>query len=133
MARGVIYNPERSRQIKDFSGLRYGTITPTDLDGLIDFGNKIFVYMEFKCAGIEINRGQELAIERIVDDHKRLSIGIVALHNTSIDEAIDTARCTVSKIRFNRRWYSIRQVFTVKQIIDRLLARYAPEYLKEAR
>jgi len=30
--RGKVYNPGRAGQLKDFSGLRWGSMTPTDVD-----------------------------------------------------------------------------------------------------
>ena len=44
--RGVITNRARARQIRDFSGLQIGTITPTDLDGLIEFHDECFIFCE---------------------------------------------------------------------------------------
>jgi len=40
--RGKIEHRDRARQIRDFSNLRYGNITPTDIDGLIEYQNKCF-------------------------------------------------------------------------------------------
>ena len=44
--RGVIHNRERGAQIRDYSGLRFGNITPTDIDGFMDFGGRVFVVFE---------------------------------------------------------------------------------------
>ena len=38
--RGVILNPARMQQIVSFEGMKYGTITPTDIDGFIEYKNK---------------------------------------------------------------------------------------------
>lgn len=65
--RGVIRNREYAKQLKDFSGLRYGKITPTDIDGFLDFGDQLFVVVEGKHAGSAIQTGQRLALERLVD------------------------------------------------------------------
>jgi hypothetical protein len=46
--RGKVYNPGRNQQLKDMSGLRWGKITPTDLDALVDYQDKYWLYIEFK-------------------------------------------------------------------------------------
>lgn len=66
--RGKIQNRERARQIIDFSGLRYKNITPTDIDGCIEYKDKAVVFMELKYRDAEMPAGQKLAFERIADD-----------------------------------------------------------------
>ena len=44
--RGVIRNRQFAQQLRDFSGLRFGKITPTDIDGFMDFGDRLFVVLE---------------------------------------------------------------------------------------
>jgi hypothetical protein len=66
--RGVINNPDRQRQIRDYSGLRFGNITPTDIDGLIEYHNKAYVILELKYRETPILRGQELALEIMTTD-----------------------------------------------------------------
>lgn len=81
--RGVIYNRERKKQIIDFRGMRYGSITPTDVDGFLDFGNKLFVYFEIKHDDAPLPYGQRLALERICISHYNSGIPcyiIVARH-----------------------------------------------------
>ena len=69
--RGIIQNPERARQIIDFSGIRFKNITPTDIDGLIEYKNIAYVLMEFKHREAEMPHGQSLALTRMVDDFDR--------------------------------------------------------------
>ena len=38
--RGATTYKERAKQGRDFTGLRYGNITPTDIDGLIEYHGK---------------------------------------------------------------------------------------------
>lgn len=65
--RGKIENRNRARQIIDFSGLQYGKITPTDIDGLIEYHDKAILLLEFKYADAEMPRGQKVALERMCD------------------------------------------------------------------
>ena len=38
--RGYFQHPERAKQNICFEGIKYGNITPTDIDGCIDYKNK---------------------------------------------------------------------------------------------
>lgn len=127
--RGVIKNRQFANQVKDFSGLLYRKITPTDIDGLMDFGNKVFVLIELKYGDCEVKTGQKLAIERVVDNLQELgkpTIAIIARHNSEGD--IDVANCSVDQIRFEKRWIPQRNP-RVKLVIDKFLLKYAPEYI----
>ncbi len=60
-------NREYAQQIKDFSGLRWGAISPTDVDALLEFSNRLFIIVETKYKNSPIPRGQLLALERVCD------------------------------------------------------------------
>jgi hypothetical protein len=122
MDRGKIINRNFASQIRDFSGLRFGNITPTDIDGFIDFQNNCFIVMEFKHKDSKLPFGQKLAIERLVDNLEaagKKCIGIVAEHDTSGD--IDCANCYVREYRYRKQWYPKPIPTTVKQLIDKFL------------
>jgi hypothetical protein len=128
--RGVIKHRDFATQIRDFRHLRYGKITPTDIDGLIDFGNKVFVIMETKHEGALIPFGQRLAIERladIIDIAGKHSLALIASHNTDGD--IDFSQCLVSEFRFKGKWGKPNNPTTIKKAIDGFLKKHAPEYL----
>jgi hypothetical protein len=130
--RGVIRNRQFATQVRDFSGLRYGTITPTDIDGLLDFGNHVFVLIETKYGDNAMPIGQRLAIERVVDaigNNGKKAMGVLAQHNFKGD--IDVANCIVTELRFNGKWLSTNEHPTVREIVDRFLKRYAPKYLTQ--
>ena len=65
--RGVIQNREAAKRINDFSGLRWGRITPTDIDLFLDFQNKVFIVGEGKTEGVPIKPGQGYALQRVTD------------------------------------------------------------------
>src|SRR5690606_24006720 len=100
-------NEKLASQLHDFSNLRYqNNITPTDLDGLIDFQNKAFVFIEDKFGTTEMPFGQKLALERLADCVEvsgKLSLIIVCRHDYDKD-TIDLASCIVTKIYFKRKW-----------------------------
>lgn len=122
--RGKIKNRMRAQQIRDFSGLQFGKITPTDIDGLIDFGNVGFVLIETKLTNAEFPYGQRLAVERVVDNlafANKDAIGIVAEHDTTPEEDIDVANCRVIEYRHNNSWLTPRNPHTVREFIDNFL------------
>lgn len=124
--RGKIHNLGRYRQSKlvDFSGLRWGNITPTDIDGFIDFGDKLFIYIEFKLKGTEIADGQRLAIERLCDrcvNGGVQTFGIIAEHEiTNTSQTIDAAKTIVIKYRCDREWHEVKSKYNAKKFIDEL-------------
>lgn len=124
--RGEIKNRERASQIRDFTGLRYrNKITPTDVDGLIEFGNRAYVVIELKYGESPMKYGQRLALERTVDDWAsagKPSICIVAQHDTRPSEDIDVANCKVVGFRWNGGWHETRSGRNVKEVVDRWLA-----------
>jgi hypothetical protein len=50
--RGVIQNVGRKQQINDFSELRFGNITPTDMDGCIEYKDKAYIFI-FHVPGLK--------------------------------------------------------------------------------
>lgn len=100
--RGSIYNRFRAAQLRDFSGLLYGNITPTDIDGLIEYKNRCFVFMETKKEGNDLPYGQMLALRRVCDaisnPIKKPSILFITEHNNGNGEDIDFARTIVRQI-----------------------------------
>jgi len=126
MERGAIRNKKKASILCDFTGLQYGKITPTDLDGFIDFGNKIFVLIECKEDEAKMPPGQELALERLADGSKVKSLLIVARWKELVNGFIDVANCKVTRVRSAGEWHDITET-TVRKIIDRFVKKYAPE------
>jgi len=129
--RGAIRNREASNAVKDYTRLRWKSITPTDIDGLIDFKNKLFVIIELKRVGEKLEGGQRLALERLADSitqARKPCYLIVAQYDTDGDIQADT--CLVSEMRHNKRWRQSKENVTLKCLIDRILSVHAPEYLE---
>lgn len=49
------------------SGMAYGKITPTDIDGFIDYHNQAFAFFELKLRDAQMDYGQRTALTRLVD------------------------------------------------------------------
>lgn len=118
--RGKIYNPDRAGQLKDFSGLRWDKITPTDVDGLVDFGDKLWVNMEFKYGDAPLPYGQRLAIERLCSDLAKTkpTLGIIARHTHPANEPIDCANAEVAEIWYDGKFTPPAGRYTVRTLTD---------------
>ena len=128
--RGKIRNSKNIARLRDFSSLRYGTITPTDIDAFIDFGNKSFVFIETKRVGATLLKGQRLALERLCDacdseDHR--AVVLIAEHGD--EEVIDFGPLPVVSIRFDGRWIKPEESLTLRETIR--LFRSACEHKEE--
>lgn len=124
--RGKIQYRERWAQGRDFSGLRFLNITPTDVDVLVEFGDKIFIVGEIKTGDTPLSMGQETALTRLTDaiaETGRQSMFFVARHNTPVWQDVDVSAAIVERIRFNQAWYPGKGA-TVYEIISRFLAQY---------
>lgn len=119
--RGVIRNPQYCQTISDFRGLRWGNITPTDLDGLIEYHNKLFVLLEAKYGDAELPYGQKLALERLSDSINKPTLLIVFNHQTTPPNRIDFANAIVSSYRNKGCWYKEKQGRSVKTLIDKFI------------
>lgn len=122
--RGVIENPARAQQINDFSGLLYGKITPTDIDGLIEYQDKAYVFIEVKYNGKDLPNGQRLAIKRLVDDTSKqgkVAIALVVNHEVADTSAsVPVASCAVRELYYSKekRWRAPHKPVTTKEIVD---------------
>lgn len=106
-----------------YSGLRWGKITPTDIDGFLDFQNKAFVYIEYKYKDTPLDGGQELAFKRAVDVCPKPCCLIHATHTEPIPEIIDGANAIVVRIYHKGRWFPDGKR-TVKEAIDAFRKKY---------
>ena len=125
MERGKIYNRQRANQVTDFSGMKWNNITPTDIDGALDFGGKIFIYFELKLSDKELPAGQRLHLERLVDNLIRAgcqAYAIVAEHNTDANQDIAAADCLMREFYAGNGWKTpANEHLRLKDAIDGLL------------
>lgn len=126
--RGAVSNKSRAIQARDFTGLLYGNITPTDIDGVIEYKNRCYVFYEAKHMNAPpMSDGQRIALERICDDlHKQKpTLLILCIHTFPVNVAINFAVCDVERYRYNGRWWekgmAWKNGITVKELTDRFL------------
>lgn len=118
--RGLVTYPNRARQGRDFTGLRYGNITPTDIDAMIEYKNKAYVLIEAKhIHAPTMLKGQKLAYLRMCDDLTKIkpTLLIFCTHSHPLNEDIDFAACDVKAYRLNGRWENNVEM-TVKELTD---------------
>lgn len=110
--RGAIRNREYGTQVRDYSGLRFGNITPTDIDGLIEYKNQAYVILELKFKGCPLPYGQRLALERLCDDLQctKPTLLIIAEHTSTGD--IDVTATVAIETRWEGRWHKKKRLTT---------------------
>lgn len=121
--RGKIRNRDARQQIIDYSGLRYNNITPTDVDGMIEYKGKAFIFYEFKFGDAPMPLGQKIALTRVVDAIQKggtPAILILGSHNNQATEDIDATNAIVRSIYWNGSWGS-GCGRTVKDVTDGFL------------
>lgn len=119
-------NPERAKQLVDFSGLNVeGTsIYPSDLDFILELWDVGYMFGEFKYKGKEVERGQDLYLTRIVratEKADKFTISFVADHYISdTHEMIPADKCIVRKYMFSGiyTWLYPKEKTTVKELQD---------------
>jgi hypothetical protein len=123
LARGGIVYRERAKQLRDFSGLQFGKITPTDIDGFIEYKNKCYVIMEAKYVTGKHSYGQTLALERLCDDLQKTkpTLLIFARHSVEVNQDVDYSKCRVERYRYKGAWHVYKA--NVKELIDIFLQR----------
>ena len=69
MSNGIIKSESAFSQPLHFEGVQFNTecnaITPTDIDAVLEFRDKLFVLIEVKRRGVDMSTGQRCAYERI--------------------------------------------------------------------
>jgi hypothetical protein len=119
--RGKIRNNEYAKQLFDFSGLRWEKITPTDIDGYVEFGGKLSIFIEIKLEGYSPSPGQRLALERLCDLNKVPACVLIANHKKPIDDQpIPAHPLPVQEYYWKGKWQATRKPMNIKQCIDEL-------------
>lgn len=107
--RGKIQNRGGKQQIIDFSKIRYGNSTPTDIDGMIEKGNEVFVFYELKHGASDMPGGQRIAMTRLCDAlraaNKRAVLFLCRHDVHDVNQDIDAASAIVTSIYFNGEWH----------------------------
>ena len=122
--RGKVQFRNRMKQIIEFDGIKYGNITPTDIDGFFEKENEGFVFYEFKLDGCDMPTGQSLAYKRVVDALQtadKKSILFLCKHNVQNPmEPVPAKDAIVEKLYFRGHWFQ-GDGQTAKEWTDRFM------------
>ena len=119
--RGKIQNGDYGGQLRDFTGLRWGAITPTDIDGFLDFGDKTFVFIEAKYNGAPMPCGQRLALERLTSACSaggKAAICLVGSHQTPPPALVDYANLSLERYWHEGAWHLPDKPMTIREAVD---------------
>jgi hypothetical protein len=105
-----------------FTGLVYERgISPTDIDGLLDFGGKLFILWELKYLDAELPDGQRIALARICDTLQRGGAEawvLVGRHSVPALEPAETGTATLSEYRVDGEWKAAQRQISLRDAID---------------
>ena len=139
--RGIIQNRARKRQLIDYSGLRYGAITPSDLDGFMEIHNKLFIFYEFKyidpeyryrrLATITGGQGQaEMNIVNGLNANGKKAVLFICQHNfENPEDDIIAHECKVDKIFYDGKMHIPSEERNCKEWTDKFISIHLNESL----
>lgn len=113
--RSRIRERDKASQLIDFEGLALDDgIYPTDIDGLVEYKDKLYILFEIKFSGGKIHNGQRLALERMVNDFTKAgkeAIAFIAMHNvTDLNKDIKAKQCLIDEFYYGgfSEWKKVR-------------------------
>ena len=120
--RGAIQSRARYSQGRDFSGMRFpNNITPSDMDGVLEFSNRLFVFMEFKSNNAPISYGQKLMLERLADavcKAGKVGVSMICEHQQPTCVDIKCHEAIVRQYRYLLKWHKPKKRITVFEAVS---------------
>ena len=104
---GLIKNPQRIKQVIDFTGVQNGKIHPSDIDAVLEFDNEALILIEVKRKYNKIPTGQRLVLERITDSwhNPEKAITLKVTHTYEDDtKDIPLHECSVEVCYYQGVW-----------------------------
>jgi len=106
--RGKIKYLDRYKQLISYEGMvRHRNITPTDIDGIIDYNGNAFIFLECKHIGKALDTGQRRAYENIINglsEAGKPAFCIHFAHDKEPEEIIIAKDCEVVELYFQHKW-----------------------------
>lgn len=135
--RGVYQNVNRGRQLLRFDGLKWGNITPSDIDGIVEFHDSVWVICEVKLGKKDLPLGQRLTLERFVDDTTKAgkhSIAIIAEHciDNPYKDVFLKSDCMVREFYATetKKWRPPKKPMTVEALMDTYISMYGNDNIE---
>jgi hypothetical protein len=119
--KGEIRNKDIARNLVLYKGMRWENITPTDIDGCIDFQDKVFIFFEVKHGKTNVTVGQKILLERLVNRiNKSGAFAYALICKHFIDGDVTLKECIVHHV-YNGQWSCIREKgITVEESVKRI-------------
>lgn len=119
----TIIHVERAKQINSFHNLQVGKLGATDIDALIEYKDKGYIFIEIKYKDKQMPLGQRIALERLVKDtgSNKLSIALVCEHwEADTEKFVDVGNCFIREVYTSTKktWRPTKTVMTVKQLYE---------------
>lgn len=110
----VIHNRENAKQLIDYSRMQQGGMYPSDVDGVIEYHGKAYVFLEYKYSGYSMPVGQKLMYQRMADDlsacGKPVCVMLCSHGQKDPAKDIDGAAARVTAIYWRGEWRKVRQL-----------------------
>lgn len=122
--RGTIQFKGRARQVITYDGMTFNKISPTDVDGLIEYRGKAYIVYEVKYDGAEMSQGQKLALTRMADDFKsagKEAVLLICEHHNSAQTDVLLADTVVRELYYNGKFHRPQAKRTAKEWTDRFI------------
>ena len=106
----LIKNRNKVKQVIDFTGVQNGKLHPSDIDGVLEFDNKILILIEVKRRFKPIPTGQRLLLERICDSwHDEEKSIVLKVEHEFDDDTMDIPllQCKVTRVYFKKHWVTL--------------------------
>jgi len=119
----LIKNRNKVKQVVDFTGVQNGLIHPSDIDGVLEFDNKILILIEVKRRFKRIPPGQRLLLERLCDAwHDNEKSIVLKVEHEFDDENIDIPleQCKVTRVYYKKHWVTLPKKEDFKYYLNRL-------------
>jgi len=112
-------------KVINYNSLQFGNISPTDIDGFIEYHDKWFIFIETKFNQAQMPRGQELALERICDaiqsPTKNAIVFFTSHQDDGVNVEIDIGLSLVIKYRYMGKWVKPKAPITLRDAVERLI------------
>lgn len=120
----LVKHRDRMKQIICFDGLDFGSITPMDIDGVVEYHDKAVVFLEYKLKGCKMPTGQRVCIERLVNDVCRagkVGCALLAEHEVyNADDDVVAGDAIVKSVYWSGNWHD-SDGSTVSEYLERFI------------
>lgn len=106
----LIRNRDKVKQVIDFTGVQNGKLHPSDIDGVLEFDNKVLILIEVKRRFKPIPTGQRLLLERISDSwHDEEKSIVLKVEHEFDDDTMDIPllKCRVTRVYYKKHWVTL--------------------------